>query len=350
MTAYPKISVILPAKPGDSRAKPLAALRASGYPSDRLEILAVSGYHPSVQRNRAAREATGDVLYFLDNDAGPALPEPGRPDGTLLQLARYFASPAPPRPAHMAGGPSWTPPTDSPFQQAVGRMFGSRFGGGAVRARYASVGSKRRAGQHELILCNLMMDRRTFLDLGGFDERLYPNEENDLIVRFQKAGGEAWYAPEAGVWRSQRPTLRLFLRQVFTYGRGRAEQTRVRPSSLSPMAPAAAVFALYLGLLPVWAAGAWLVLGRIGLGAILLPGLAHALLSLATSVRIGIQSGSLGTALRAFPLFALNHAGYGIGFLAGLVGWARGRTPSASEPITIERIALESVPNPTLSA
>jgi hypothetical protein len=250
----------------------------------------------------------------------------------------------------MAGGPSWTPPSDSPFQQAVGRMFGSLFGGGAIRARYASVGPERRAGQHELILCNLMMDRKAFLDLGGFDERLYPNEENDLIVRFQKAGGEAWYVPEAGVWRSQRPTLRLFLRQVFTYGRGRAEQTRVLPSSLSPMAPAAAAFALYLGLLPVWVAAGWLALDRIGLGAVLLPGMAHALLSLVASVRIGVQSGSPGTALRAFPLFALNHAGYGIGFLAGLTGWARGRTPSTSESVLIEQIALDADADPARDA
>jgi hypothetical protein len=249
----------------------------------------------------------------------------------------------------MAGGPSWTPSTDSGFQRAVGWMFGSLFGGGAIRARYASVGHTRPAGQHELILCNLMMDRKAFLDLGGFDERLYPNEENDLIVRFIQAGGQAWYVPEAGVWRSQRPTLRRFLVQVFTYGRGRAEQTRIRPSSLSPMAPAAAVFALYLLSLPAWLVVGWQAAGWAGAATVFLPGAIHALLSSAASLQIGLRSGAPTLALRAFPLFALNHAGYGIGFLAGLAGWAHGRKPDASDEVRIERINLTPASHPASS-
>lgn len=349
MAEVPKVTVIIPSKPGDSLSNPLEALGHCGYPTDRLEILHATGFHPSVQRNQAAREATGDVLYFLDSDAAPAVPSDAFPDGTLRHLTGFFSDrmdtashPARlPHPPRMAGGPSWTPPTDSRFQQAAGWMFSSFFGGGAIRSRYASIGSTRPAGQHELILCNLMMDRQAFLDLGGFNERLYPNEENDLIVRFLRSGGQAFYVPEAGIWRSQRSTPWKFLTQVFTYGRGRAEQTKVLPSSLSPMAPVAAGIALYLILLPVWLTAGWLTAGRFGVAALLFPGALYGMTIFLASLLIGIRSRSHDMVWRTLPLFILGHAGYGAGFLAGLSGLAHGKKPVSTESVRIERVHLE---------
>lgn len=337
----PKISVIIPSRPGESVPLPLRALRAGACPPDRLEILHATGCHPSAQRNRAARAATGEILYFLDSDAAPATSPEASGQDTMSRLAACFApDPDGALPRLIAGGPSWTPPSDSPFQRAAGLVFASPFGGGAVRARYASIGRTRPAGQHELILCNMMIDRRSFLDLGGFDERLYPNEENDLIVRFLRSGGSALYVPEAGAWRSQRPTLRAFCRQVFTYGRGRAEQTRLRPSSLSPMAPAAAALTLYLLAFPALAAGGTRFWGARGVLFALAPAALYALGLAAAGIHTAIRAGAPSMVLRTLPLFAINHIGYGLGFLAGLLGLARGRPAGSSEPVRIERIPL----------
>ncbi len=60
----------------------------------------------------------------------------------------------------------------------------------ASRARYRAVGGRRRCGEKELILCNLLLSRKVFLSNGGFREDLYPNEENEFLNRLL-AGGRA---------------------------------------------------------------------------------------------------------------------------------------------------------------
>jgi len=44
-----------------------------------------------------------------------------------------------------------------------------------------------------LILCNLVAPQGTLLKLGGFNEALYPNEENALMDEMQKQGGKLLY-------------------------------------------------------------------------------------------------------------------------------------------------------------
>lgn len=154
-----------------------------------------------------------------------------------------------------AGGPNLTEPTDSRFQKATGRALASRFAHGDMATRYRSLGKPRPAGEVELILCNMAFRRTAYREIGGLDERLYPNEENELINRMTKRGMTMYYIPEAKVYRSRRKTWFDFIRQTAWYGKGRFEQTRVEGFSikaLSFMIPL--VFSLYVILLPCLAA------------------------------------------------------------------------------------------------
>lgn len=209
-------TIIIPVKPaGEVRA--LQRLRTNAdYPAERFEVLVAEGRQPSRQRNQAAIGARGEVLYFLDDDS---LTEPG----FLRRAARHFADPA----VAVVGGPSLTPETDTLFQRAVGIALASPLGGGGARNRYRRTGTARATSERELILCNLAFRREIFLTMGGLDERLYPNEENELLDRIAKSGLDLCHDPELAVYRSQRPTLRAFFRQFFGYGRGRGEQTRI---------------------------------------------------------------------------------------------------------------------------
>ncbi len=158
----------------------------------------------------AAREAAGDILYFLDDDS---LIHPEN----LALCSDGMSDPA----VAVVGGPSITPAGDSWLQQLFGDALASAFGSGAVHNRYRAHGETRVTTDKELILCNLAVRRSLFIELGGFNECLYPNEENEFLERVTSAGYTLLHAPSMSVSRSQRRTLKAFIRQMFNYGRGR---------------------------------------------------------------------------------------------------------------------------------
>jgi len=165
----PTFTFIIPVKPGGYVAAldPLRRLTSSPY---KFEILIAEGCSPSRQRNSAAQDARGEILYFLDDDSQVA------PD-CLDTCTTIFAEPT----VAVVGGPSLTPTTDTPLQQLFGLALSSLFGAGGMRNRYRRIGDVRDTSDKELILCNLALRRNIFLESGGLDERLYPNEENELF-------------------------------------------------------------------------------------------------------------------------------------------------------------------------
>jgi GT2 family glycosyltransferase len=185
----------------------------------RYEVLLAEGSAPSQQRNLAAREARGEILYFLDDDSLIS-PE------NLDECINCLSDPA----VAVVGGPSITPASDSWLQQLFGLALSSAFGSGAVKNRYRRYGAIRETTDKELILCNLAVRRSVFIDFKGFDECLYPNEENEFLDRVRSAGHKLLHDPSMYVFRSQRPTLKAFIRQMFSYGRGRAQQSLITGS------------------------------------------------------------------------------------------------------------------------
>jgi succinoglycan biosynthesis protein ExoA len=311
----PTFSIIIPVKPGGA-VHALSGIAGAGYPAELFEVLVAYGKVPSAQRNLAAREARGEILYFLDDDSRVA-------PGFLERAARHYLDPG----VAAAGGPSLTPETDSELQKAIGLVFASPAGGGGVRNRYRKSGGARQTGDSELILCNLSFRRDIFLDHGGLDARLYPNEENELMDRLQREGFLLVHDPELAVQRSQRPSYRAFVRQMFGYGRGRGEQTllsrKLKPISLAP-----SLLLVYTVLLPV--------LGR-GLSAALPLVLFFAVI-VAASLAAAISAGTLRQLPRLLLLFPTLHYCYGAGVLAGLArpryrGGVRG-----SEGIEVRRV------------
>lgn len=288
------VSIIIPVKPGGVVAA-LEALSRLDFTAEAWEVMVTEGSCPSRQRNSAAAAASGDIVWFLDDDSRV------QPDA-LQRLARHFEDPA----VAAVGGPSITPASDSSWQRSVAAMLASPLGGGGVRNRYRRAGTVRSCGQNELILCNLAFRRSLFLADGGLDERLYPNEENELMDRLVADGQRLLHDPDLYVERSQRPTCRAFVRQMFGYGRGRGEQTRIAGIS-SPVnfAP--------LGLL------CWLLLAPLLLPMVALPPiLLYSALVLLSAVTVSSSVGLLRVPLVAFLTIAM-HLLYGAGIAVGLL-------------------------------
>lgn len=293
----PFVTIIIPTRPGEAEPRALAAVRRLDYPPERLEILVARGRQPSVQRNTALRAARGEFVYFLDDDA---LPRPAN----LRQALAFFQDPA----VAMVGGPNLCPP-EAPFREQVfAVVLASKLAFGPSAARYDSVGATRATSEKELILCNLMARREPVMRLGGFDEALYPNEENALMDELQRRGHKLLYDPQFIAHRRPRPTLRAFCKMLMTYGRGRAEQFRLHPTPGSALNLVPPLFCLYLGLA--------LALGwKFPLG--LLPLALYGLALLAQTAKSIPKHGVLRSGL-ALPLLAAAHVFYGLGFWRGL--------------------------------
>ncbi len=309
-----RFSVIIPVKPGGD-VKALQMLREIDYPLDSWELLIAEGGNPSRQRNRAAAQASGDVLYFLDDDS---LVQPF----FLRRAALRYEDPA----VAVVGGPSLTPDTDTFLQHAFGMVLVSRFGGGGVRNRYRCHGTVRATGEHELILCNLGFRRELFLEFGGFDERLYPNEENELMDRIAASGRVLIHDPELAVTRSQRSSVRAFVRQLHGYGRGRAEQTIIG-GKIKYIAFVPPLFVLYLLALPFRYSPIMLI-----------PLLLYLALALLFSLREGVRNRRYLPAMLLPILFCLFHCAFGAGVIRGFLLYPFRSSNGGRCEVTIRRV------------
>ena len=319
----PSVTVLIAARPDQAEIKAVIASRSLEYPPDKLEILVARGKQPSAQRNAALKAARGELIYFLDDDSAP---EPAN----LRRVLTYFKDPA----VKMVGGPNVCPPDAPVLEKIFALVLSSWLAFGPSRARYAPVGQVRDASEKELILCNLVARRETLVDLGGFNEALYPNEENALMDELQKRGGKLVYDPKLIVHRRPRASLKAFAKMLLTYGRGRAEQFRSYPtfgSALNFVPPLFCVYLLFVLFAFAYAgSSAWFLLLPLAL-------YGFAVLAQAAVLALG---GFPMQSVGAIPLIILTHILYGAGFWRGLC--TRLKPPQNGSP---SQVVLETVPH-----
>jgi hypothetical protein len=169
------------------------------------------------------------------------------------------------------------------------------------------------------------------MELGGFDEALYPNEENALMDNLQKRGAKLLYDPEFVAYRRPRPNLQTFIKLLMTYGRGRAEQFRLHPTPGSMLNFVPPMFCVYVLLVPLCGMLGWLP-GIFPMGVYALAVVSQ---TIASMKRHGIARSVL-----AMPLLFFTWIFYGIGFWRGLFTRLK---PARGEPgvkVALERIAI----------
>ena len=310
--SLPKVTVIIAARPDNQDVRAAATARQLDYPEEKLEIILARGKHPSVQRNAAIRAARGGIIYFLDDDSTP-IPE------NLQRAIAHFAA----ADVKMVGGPSLCPPDAPEIEQGFALAMGARLAFASSSARYRSVGRVRATSEKELILCNLLARRDAVLELGGFDESLYPNEENALMDELQKRGGKLIYDPELIVYRRPRANTRAFCRMLLNYGRGRAEQFRLHPTARSAANFVPPLFCLFLAALPF--------LPPVALCVLVAYGVALLVQSLAI-----LPMRNLGWLPSIMGLIFASHIFYGLGFLRGCFTRPKPPPPAISAEVKLE--------------
>ena len=174
-----------------------------GEYSDRLNLrcLRRDGNGPGQARNAGVAEARGRFVALTDDDCEPA------PDW-LERFALVLRA----NPQAMAGGRTVNVLTGNLCSEASQTLISYLYD------YYARIGSSNRF----FTSCNFAMAAGLYRQIGGFDARfrLAGGEDRDFCDRWAEAGFGMEYVPGAVVHHAHHLSLRGFLRQHFTYGRG----------------------------------------------------------------------------------------------------------------------------------
>lgn len=175
----------------------------------RVRSIVVADRNPAHRRNVAAREARGQILAFLDDDAY------ARPNW-LESAAAVLES----RPEVLAaGGPDPAPSDSTNSELFSDTLLATPMIGSSVAAHESRRGVWAVSKPHDVALVNLFV-RKTDFDLaGGFDESIGYIGEDSALLRLLLEKGIVLYSEHIIVEHRRRAFPGPFLKQRFRYRR-----------------------------------------------------------------------------------------------------------------------------------
>ena len=334
MSAHRSVTVIMPIRnEGGFIDRSLGAVIDQDFPHHRLQILVADGRSTDDTRARVqdlARRHADLVIEIVDNPGGivptgmnAALSKATgdvivRVDGhTIVErdyLRRCLA--ALERTGAECVGGRMDAVADAALGRAVALATSSPFGVGGARFHYSP-------WEEEVDTVYMgAWPRDLFQRMGGFDEEMVRNQDDELSYRIRERGGRIMLDPSIKSRYYPRTTLRTLWRQYFQYGYWKVRVMQKHPlqMKLRHFAPGALVATLALTALAApfsdTARGAFLVVASVYVAANLLASAWTA------------RRADTGSAPWLPIVFAALHLSYGAGFLGGLVKFAghfRGR-------------------------
>lgn len=167
-----------------------------------IHLIRLSRGGPSRARNVGIAAARGEFVAFTDGDC--------LVDAQWLkELEVPFADP------HIAGtGGDQQSPDDETETGRIVQEFLKTIG---FITGYIKTDTKLRETQHNPS-CNSMYRKQVLLDVGGFDESLWPGEDVELDLKIVRKGHKLMYNPSAVVFHYRSSTYRGFCRMMLRYG------------------------------------------------------------------------------------------------------------------------------------
>ena len=237
--------------------------------------------------NAAIAAARGELLVRMDVHTTYA------PD-YIAMCAQVLAETG----ADCVGG-AWRPEGDS----AIALAFRSRFGSGGAASRREGY-----SGEVDTVYLGAWK-RDTLIALGGFDEHLVRNQDDELNLRITRGGGRVWQDARIVSHYTPRNSYAALARQFHQYGYWKVAVIRKHRLPASPRHLVPFGFVALLGLLALaapWSAAAAAALATL-LGLYAAAALANGLLA-APRQALGVAWAT-----------ACMQLGYGLGFGRGLL-------------------------------
>jgi GT2 family glycosyltransferase len=328
VTESPRVTVIMPIRnEGSFIDHSLGAIIEQDLAHDRLQVLVADGRstddtrsrvealarrHPDVAievvdnpggivptgMNAALGRATGEVIVRID---GHTIVAPDYVRRCLDALRRTGAD--------CVGG-RMDAVADAAFGRAVALATSSPFGVGGARFHYSP-----REEEVDTVYMGAW-PREVFRRMGGFDEEMVRNQDDELSYRIRERGGRIVLDPSIRSRYYPRSTLRTLWRQYFQYGYWKVRVMQKHPLQmrLRHFAPPTLVAVLAVGIL----AAPFSSVARMALAVVATFYGAATLLASAWTARRADAA-----AAHWLPVvFVALHLSYGAGFLIGLLRFA----------------------------
>ena len=168
-------------------------------------------------RNRAAEIATGDVLFFLDDDM--------LAESSLVQKHFEYQKA---NPETIIVGNGYNNPADAKddFSKYIIKM--------GLSWQYESEPVQVVSFEKFVFTaCNMSISKRLFNKLNGFDDRLKDAEDFDMGIRALKQGVKIIYDRTLTAWHNDWPDIKAFIKRNNEYAKGRKELLDIHPEYVS---------------------------------------------------------------------------------------------------------------------
>jgi succinoglycan biosynthesis protein ExoA len=357
----PRVTVVMPVRnEADAIVPALRAVLDQRYPAELLEVLVVDGCSddgtPAVVEREAARHRAlgpSPCVRVLTNPGRivPSAMNVGTREATGTFIVRVDGH-CEVQPDHVAlcvealldtgadnVGGLQVAEGKGPLAGSIAAAVSSPFGVGNSRFHYAT-----EPGWVDTVYLGAY-PKAVLEAVGGYDEELVRNQDDELNLRLRQRGGRIWLDPRIRTRYENRASFRSLSRQYRQYGtfKVRVAQKRATVVSGRSLVPAAWVLGTSAGIL------AALARRRFAPAALVVVPYVVANAAAAT-VTARRADGDARPHLVA-AAFATCHASYGVGTLIGLWRWrhrwaeARGAVPLP--PLERRPVRADAAPNPT---
>ena len=325
-SAYHFVSIIMPVRNETASIVPcLQAVLAQDYPALAFEVIIADGMsddgtrekvHELAHRdkrvrlidnprhfvssglNAAIRAARGDILIRMDAHTEYA-PDYVRQCVEVLQETG----------AANVGG-AWRATGRTYWQKAIALAFQAPFSSGGASSHAVDY-----EGEVDAVYLGCWW-KTTLEQIGGFDEELVRNQDDELSLRLVRAGAKLWQSPRIRSWYYPRASPRTLFSQYAQYGYWKVRVIQKHQlASLRHLVPGVFVAGLIVLIIAscFTHVARWLLAGLVSLYVV--ANFGASLLTCCTPATCRY--------LPVMPLiFAMYHFGYGYGFLRGFIDFS----------------------------